>query len=681
MKTLFRFFALAICMAVLALSCQKNPEMDLPEEQVIEENPNLVTLTCAFPALDNENGTKVTLDADGKTAWEADVDAIVFQGCPDGVSPVMHTFTSAELDNPEVASFSVDLSGLKDDKGTNQKINVAYPAGIWSPYSPYNMYGRSSFSNTNKMLMAGYVDGSSITLFHLTAAITFQVAGTAGDYDSYVFEGNNGEVVGYSKLLVEINKPEVVSYRRKYKTDATYGSLGPLTSVTGSVISNGSTVNTIFLPVNTKRSGEGPYTYEDDNENGANVVYLPNGFTIKLLQGGVIKKYITSSAPLTIRPGHMIDLGELPPAYFHDYVNPERDNTISVDVSTATDLSAMATSNCYIVDGSDAANAGKSFKFKAAKGKGGVVLNTIGGDDDKDVVILWSTKNVAAAPSANEIISDVDYDIEEGKDAYIVFKMPDPIVPGNAVIAAKNANGDILWSWHIWVPKEAISYSTYGDKTSSKLMMSRNLGALVDTPADGSAVDVTSLGLLYQWGRKDPFVGVQSLGSTSFAGVSGTAKTNNGGKMSIAQTVANPTVFGNTSDDLRDWNSTPDNSLWGANGSTKTQYDPCPVGYRVPTRDLLQTFIGAVTWTPSMANYYVKADDITDYGFPITNHMYSKYGNMYGYDAAPETYLWTSYRNSDADGSAYVLKIKNTGAVSLSSSSKANAASIRCVAE
>lgn len=689
MKTIFNYSLSTLCLVMLALSCQKAQEVIVPEE-----NPNLVTLSCAFPTLEDQNGTKVMLSAAGKTAWEADVDQIVFQGCPKtpkpeeaSIAPIVHTFTSAELSNPEVASFSVDLSSLRpdsDDGGLNHDYNVAYPASIWSSYSSSHMYGRSSFSNTNKMLMAGYVDGSNIVLHHVTAAITFKIAGTAGDYDSYTFEGNgDNAIVGYSKLVVEVNKPKVTSYRKKYKTSSS-GTSNPLTVISGDLVSDGSTVNTIFLPVNTKRSGDGsetPYTYDGENENEANVTYLPNGFTIKLLKGGAIKKYITSTKPLTIRPGHMINLGEIPSAAMHDYVNPKRDNTIGVDVKTATDLSSSATSNCYIVDGSVAANAGASFKFKAAKGKGGAVLSNIGGDDDKDVVVLWSTKNVADAPTANEIISAVDYDIQEGKDAYIVFKMPNPIVPGNAIIAAKDSDGNILWSWHIWVPKEAIAYSTYGDKTSSKLMMSRNLGALVDTPADGSVVDVTSFGLLYQWGRKDPFVGAQATGVTNFAGVSGTAKTTKGEKMTVAQTIQNPTVFGNTSESLRDWNSSPDNSLWGASGSSKSIYDPCPVGYRVPTRDLLQAFVGGIVWTASVTSFYVKADDISDYGFPITNHIYSKYGNLYGYEDGPLSYLWTSYRSSDTDGTAYAMRIKKDGTVSLSSSAKANAASVRCVAE
>lgn len=677
-------YSVTIPVAVLffatLFSCQKTNEIVVPKAE-----SDIHTLRVAFPSLSKPDGTKVSLATSGKTQWEVGDKMVIF-GRPSSseTSRVVHEIVGDDITNPEEAEFEVDLSGLEAETDSRyHAYNVAFPYtdGQQYYYSKGDNYGRIRFQETNQLLMSGYVnDGlNSIVLNHLTAAITFSVS---GDYDSYVFSGGGeSEVVGYSNFIVEVRKNgSEGKYRQKYKDG---GTSGPLTEITGSVNGNGTAVNYVFLPVNAERSGSSPeYTYDTESTRYANVVYLPNGFTIKLIKGGVIKKYITSTAPLTISPGHMINLGELPAAYLHDYVNPKRENTIGVDVSNATDLSASATSNCYIVDGSDLDNAGKSFKFKAARGKGGIVLNTIGGDDDKDVVILWSTKNVAAAPSANEIISAVDYDIDQdGEDAYIVFKMPNPIVPGNAIIAAKNANGEILWSWHIWVPKDAISYITYGNKTSSKLMMSRNLGALVDTPADGSAVDVTSLGLLYQWGRKDPFVGVQSLGSKSFAGVSGTAKTNNGGKMSIAQTVAYPTVFGNTSDDLRDWNSTPDNLLWGANGSTKTQYDPCPVGYRVPTRDLLSAFISAVTWTSSMANYYVKADDITGYGFPITNHMYSKYGNMYEYDEAPLTYLWTSYRNSDSDGSAYVLRIKKNGEVSLSSASKANAASVRCVAE
>ena len=91
---------------------------------------------------------------------------------------------------------------------------------------------------------------------------------------------------------------------------------------------------------------------------------------------------------------------------------------------------------------------------------------------------------------------------------------------GNAVIAARNKQGDIVWSWHIWVTENdpgnvssAILYTTYawneeGIKTGIRVpgydIMPCNLGALRYEP-DGNADASDTYGMLYQWGRKDPF--------------------------------------------------------------------------------------------------------------------------------------------------------------------------------
>ncbi len=100
---------------------------------------------------------------------------------------------------------------------------------------------------------------------------------------------------------------------------------------------------------------------------------------------------------------------------------------------------------------------------------------------------------------------------------------------GNALIAAYNdedCEGDILWSWHIWVRDKdegdptnianAITYYTYDwdnsgihYQNSRKLgypVMNCNIGALTDEPVSTAWADYTqTYGNLYQWGRKDPF--------------------------------------------------------------------------------------------------------------------------------------------------------------------------------
>lgn len=687
MKTIFNYSLSTLCLVMLALSCQKAQEVIVPEE-----NPNLVTLSCAFPTLEDQNGTKVMLSAAGKTAWEADVDQIVFQGCPKtpeeaSIAPIVHTFTSAELSNPEVASFSVDLSSLRpdsDDGGLNHDYNVAYPASIWSSYSSSHMYGRSSFSNTNKMLMAGYVDGSNIVLHHVTAAITFKIAGTAGDYDSYTFEGNgDNAIVGYSKLVVEVNKPKVTSYRKKYKTSSS-GTSNPLTVISGDLVSDGSTVNTIFLPVNTKRSGDGsetPYTYDGENENEANVTYLPNGFTIKLLKGGAIKKYITSTKPLTIRPGHMINLGEIPSAAIHDYVAPSTHDS-SIPTSGATALDASGNANCYIVDSSNAENKGKVFTFKAYKGNSDTGVGVVASAD-----IIWETWNNSSTVTKNSVVADVDFEKKDGVDYYtMVLQMPATLHAGNALIAAKDAGGNILWSWHIWVPSTAI-VDVDASNICGATMMDRNLGALENVSTTDGA-NVYTLGMIYQWGRKDPFPGGKRITDAwpSPATVAGTAPSVNAGSMTMDEAIAHPTVFGSV--EGGDWQTTTDNTRWSA--SSKSINDPCPPGYKIPygerntkplwsTSDIATAATNAgLTWELSSTGYWFKiADGAKEIVFPLAGYVSdgtSSYGIGYTQTRAA---IWCLSESS----SKYHLNVRSGTKPVFGSTSASRGCSVRCVVE
>lgn len=651
-----KIFILGLAALTMTISCQKsNDSLETSSSHCV-----MRTITCTIAEPDPIS--KVSINAtNGKTTWEVD-DEILFHGKYTGEHNSDAYSVVVKLKSNDIsadgktftATIPDFINGADQAKweqyGSESNIIAAYPASAVAVHYGDNWYYQNKFNASNLPLMSGFnneYDSNSFTFYNLTGLLSFIVD---GEIDSYTLSGNGSEAVAYTDYASRIYKKTSGSIQ----TDWVYAGT-PVTSVSGTVIPGEET--RIFIPGGVTFSG---------------------GFTITFSYGGNPVKTLSTTKSVSIDRNSYRPMGNVT-SYLADYVAPTtHDSTIKPVPADASDedLSKTASANCYVVDASVTANSNKIFKFKAVKGNSSEVLTSI-----ESVFIVWETYNNAESVEANSVISDVSYDLQEGGDPYVVFKMPETLHAGNALIAAKNAGGDILWSWHIWVPKDAISYSTYGGKTSSKMMMSRNLGALVDTPTDGSAVDVTSLGLLYQWGRKDPFVGVKSLGSSSFAEVSGTAKTNNGGKMSIAETVVKPTVFGNTSDDLRDWNSTPDNSLWGANGSSKTQYDPCPVGYKVPNRDLLRDFVNAVTWTPSMVNYYVKADDIVDYGFPIANHIYAKYGNMYGYEDGPVTYLWTSYRDDDATGTAYAMRIKNDGSVKLSATYKSSGCSVRCIAE
>lgn len=114
----------------------------------------------------------------------------------------------------------------------------------------------------------------------------------------------------------------------------------------------------------------------------------------------------------------------------------------------------------------------------------------------EDVPGLVTGVNVISSAEAAD--AKIKVDISKGKGK------------GNAVIAFK-VDGVIYWSWHIWVtddPTKGVYYShlTETDVNGNPIYiqyMDRNLGALSSSFLDNQWQK--SGGLMYEWGRKDPF--------------------------------------------------------------------------------------------------------------------------------------------------------------------------------
>lgn len=209
---------------------------------------------------------------------------------------------------------------------------------------------------------------------------------------------------------------------------------------------------------------------------------------------------------------------------------------------------------------------------------------------------------------------------------------------GNAVIAFK-VNGVIYWSWHIWVtdnPSNGVSYN-YGMESDIDLnpiniqYMDRNLGATTNNFLGDQWQK--SGGLMYEWGRKDPFPPLVYKDADFYAitGEVGTLKHKqidpvntipvevrpfNEIEKNIQYSVKNPITYiintdagGNwfssdrykvagASPNYVNWDLWSDNAKGGnsnANSSNttlknesrsyelKSELDPCPNGWRVPS--------------------------------------------------------------------------------------------------
>ena len=184
--------------------------------------------------------------------------------------------------------------------------------------------------------------------------------------------------------------------------------------------------------------------------------------------------------------------------------------------STGTDSRVMAApANCFVL------RPNVSITFdpydRSEKGGGWDYSQYVNKNENSkkisSVKILWQTGNGTDFAIGNNSNGKLVYLDNEDKIHVTAGK-----INGNAVIAGYNNSNEIVWSWHIWVNSnspaqlsKAVPYTTYAwDATGIKSsdpntriagqpVMSCNLGALSTTPG------ASSYGLLYQWGRKDPF--------------------------------------------------------------------------------------------------------------------------------------------------------------------------------
>ena len=234
--------------------------------------------------------------------------------------------------------------------------------------------------------------------------------------------------------------------------------------------------------------------------------------------------------------------------------------------STVRNIGENESANCYIV--SEPGLVG----FKPFKGNTEIIAGNV-----ESVDVLWETVNTEIAPFPGTVIKDPQY-----KDGMVAFRVPEPPVEGNALIAAKDASGIILWSWHIWVVTDEIQEITMANNAG--IMMDRNLGAIGKTPGDARCN-----GLMYQWGRKDPFMGLAAYGRPLKRYAASSEMEPNvaaGPELTIAYTIAHPTAWGLRDEKNCDWLSTGDytteTTRWAINASPKALYDPCPAGWRLP---------------------------------------------------------------------------------------------------
>ena len=245
--------------------------------------------------------------------------------------------------------------------------------------------------------------------------------------------------------------------------------------------------------------------------------------------------------------------------------------------------------NCYLLDESGAAS--YSFEPKHVSGEG------ISGQL-RTVEVLWET--------AQNTVENLAYDQTTNK----VYFTKTAGAKGNAVIALRDYNGNLLWSYHLWATSQDVKDISLGGVT----FLDRNIGAIANTAP--LAAENDAVGMFYQWGRKDPFPAPSKMNeangvlSTVYPANAITLQTKQSG-VTLETAILNPTVYywGNDNSGAEDWSSVQNDGYW--NTATKTDYDPCPYGYVVPDKAQIDALIASRSGQTASYGNLLKCDDGT----------------------------------------------------------------------
>lgn len=387
---------------------------------------------------------------------------------------------------------------------------------------------------------------------------------------------------------------------------------------------------------------------------------------------------------------------------------------ITQDVAAGTepqptvDLSEEGTANCYIATVPE-----QEYSFDATVAGNGVITTGL-----SEAVQRFEGRTLSAAVSGSDarlVWQSRPYLIEpgsircEGGRIYFTLTQRPTVLGGNAVIGLypDAASDEAVWSWHIWITDNTnqelaaqaetyVLYETYETLygAGSTQMMDRNLGAIYK---EDNAYARSFRAPLYQWGRKDPFPWgktiydeqsvpityilaykpVQTSGEKGqYAGYTGNTR----------YATAHPEIFiATTPQSSYDWcygggaGNGPDyrnNELWGnptgytaGQNTTKTLFDPCPPGWKMPNPYVFSSFFrsdaatatvsdGQTTATGTFVqgwNFLYNGSDATYY--PGVGYRYDEFGI---FSFQPSGYYWTSAPAPPSAFQAWAFGMTNT---------------------
>lgn len=375
------------------------------------------------------------------------------------------------------------------------------------------------------------------------------------------------------------------------------------------------------------------------------------------------------------------------------------------------------TANCYVVSGSGyycfplvygnaIKNGVANTSAYTSTATGSEILTTFINHTGNPITNPYIKENAGCIPAKAELlwqdapglISNVQYNNPNMKlfvnpENYISFQVNAfTLRQGNAVIAIKDANGTVLWSWHIWVTDENIGQTieVTNHQSQKYKFMSVNLGwcdGYTTTYAERSckvrftagdmekeviikqlSESITTGGNhpYYQWGRKDPFLSSNGLANTNktwydkdgnISTASPATENFSTGVACIKNYILKPDVMQNQgfADNTYVNLWTADNNVYTAyDGNViKTIYDPSPVGFKLPPSNAFTGFTTTGgyadtlsqingTWDSSLKgwNFYADSSKSKTIFFPASGCSYYSVGGVF--NVGISGYCWTA---------------------------------------
>lgn len=412
---------------------------------------------------------------------------------------------------------------------------------------------------------------------------------------------------------------------------------------------------------------------EDDGSGGYNVIARPEWLTAFTASGNGGTSATSFSATIAAQTGVTSNS-------HNETLKMAASVSGTYDLSTSGGTTAMRTANCYVINapgqyslplvyGNAIKDGGTNASAYTSQSSGTYVLKTFVNHLDAAITDPYIYNNAGCTPLDAVLVwqdeENLVTNVRLSSDKHsLTFDVPQATIKqGNAIVAVRDTDSRIMWSWHIWVTDyelgsdvrtvtnyQGIAYkmmpvnigwcdaetTTYDARSVKVRFTQAETGAMQVITLTQASHSVVNFGNqpYFQFGRKDPMLaGIRNAsGSTVDKGCysDGYAFDKSGtGKVAIGVSIQHPHIFYNYgSSSIYDWCATSYSNLWSGdntvttandNAVVKTIYDPSPVGYHLPSSNAFTGFtyngsnvFGSSYFGSRFNSPYTSTTDFTD---------------------------------------------------------------------